>query len=129
MIHTERIFPHFFLSRGKGFIQNSAGVFRRRLSDARMKTQISDGFITACYTSAMAMPRPCPTPCNVLLIGGGGREHALAWKLSQSPRLGDLWLSDGASAPANAGLATLGKPCPVPMDARDAFRMQRWCDT
>jgi phosphoribosylamine--glycine ligase len=72
----------------------------------------------------MAKPQLCPTPCNVLLIGGGGREHALAWKLKQSPRLGQLWLSD----PSNAGLARLGKPCPVAMDMRDAFRMQRWCD-
>ena len=76
------------------------------------------------------MPKasPCPSPCHVLLIGGGGREHALAWKLKQSPRLGDLWLSDGVSAPANAGLLALGKPCPIPMDGRDAFRMQRWCE-
>lgn len=73
----------------------------------------------------MAKPRPVPSPCNVLIIGGGGREHALAWKLKQSPRLGQLWLSDST----NAGLAKLGKPCPVAMDMRDTFRMQRWCDT
>ncbi len=60
----------------------------------------------------------------MLLIGGGGREHALAWKIKQSPRLGKLWLSD----PGNAGLAKLGQPCAVKMDCKDAFRMQRWCD-
>ncbi len=67
----------------------------------------------------------CPNPCNVLLIGGGGREHALAWKLRQSSRLGKLWLSDTT----NAGLAALGEPCPVKIDGRDAFRLTRWCET
>ena len=39
---------------------------------------------------------------NVLLIGGGGREHALAWKLKQSPLLGTLFC-----APGNAGIAEI----------------------
>ncbi|MHC4990323.1 MAG: phosphoribosylamine--glycine ligase [Planctomycetota bacterium] len=73
----------------------------------------------------MSRPRTCPSPCNVLLVGGGGREHALAWKLRQSPRLGRLWLTDQA----NAGLQAIGEPCPVPMDGSNVFRMQRWCDT
>ncbi|MBN1181834.1 MAG: hypothetical protein JXB49_06075, partial [Bacteroidales bacterium] len=35
---------------------------------------------------------------NILIIGGGGREHALAWKISQSPQLKKLFI-----APGNAG--------------------------
>ncbi|MFN3371717.1 MAG: phosphoribosylamine--glycine ligase [Sphingomonadaceae bacterium] len=37
---------------------------------------------------------------DILLLGGGGREHALAWKLAQSPRCGTLW-----AAPGNPGIA------------------------
>lgn len=37
---------------------------------------------------------------RVLIVGNGGREHALAWKISQSPRLKQLWV-----APGNAGTA------------------------
>src|SRR3978361_927013 len=37
---------------------------------------------------------------NILLLGSGGREHALAWKLAASPLLTKLWC-----APGNAGIA------------------------
>ncbi|MEM1319072.1 MAG: phosphoribosylamine--glycine ligase [Bacteroidota bacterium] len=40
---------------------------------------------------------------NLLLLGGGGREHAIAWKLRQSPRCGQLFI-----APGNPGTAACG---------------------
>lgn len=61
---------------------------------------------------------------NVLLVGGGGREHALAWKMSQSPRMGNLFLTDAQ----NPGLASLGAAVDVPVDFRQPFRLQRFCD-
>ncbi len=42
--------------------------------------------------------------CNVLILGSGGREHALAWKISQSPFLGKLFVS-----PGNAGTGQTGE--------------------
>ncbi|MPZ99061.1 MAG: phosphoribosylamine--glycine ligase [Dehalococcoidia bacterium] len=41
---------------------------------------------------------------NVLLLGSGAREHALAWKLAQSPDLAKLW-----AAPGNPGIAEYGE--------------------
>jgi phosphoribosylamine--glycine ligase len=44
---------------------------------------------------------------NILLLGAGGREHALAWKLSQSPLLGNIYF-----APGNAGTSNYGQNLP-----------------
>jgi phosphoribosylamine--glycine ligase len=41
---------------------------------------------------------------NVLIIGGGGREHVLAWKIKQSPRVGKLFV-----APGNAGTSRIAE--------------------
>jgi phosphoribosylamine---glycine ligase len=48
---------------------------------------------------------------KVLLVGSGGREHVLAWKLSQSPVLEELH-----AAPGNPGIAALGRCHPVRAD-------------
>ena len=47
---------------------------------------------------------------KVLVVGSGGREHALAWKLRQSPHVTALF-----SAPGNAGTAMLGSNVPIPV--------------
>ena len=41
---------------------------------------------------------------NILLLGGGGREHALAWKIAQSKKVEKLYI-----APGNAGTGEVGE--------------------
>jgi phosphoribosylamine--glycine ligase len=48
---------------------------------------------------------------RILVVGSGGREHALAWKLAQSPHVTEI-----ISAPGNPGMAQLGRTVPVPAD-------------
>ena len=65
-----------------------------------------------------------PRPLNVLLIGGGGREHALARAIARSPRLGTLHVTH----PANPGLASLGRAVDVPVDIKQIYRLRQYCD-
>jgi phosphoribosylamine---glycine ligase len=53
---------------------------------------------------------------KVLIVGSGGREHALAWKLRQSPRLTSLH-----AAPGNPGIASLGECHPVRAEDREGL--------
>ncbi len=52
---------------------------------------------------------------KILILGSGGREHALAWAISQNPKCTSL-----ISAPGNAGLAELGECFPLDIENPDA---------
>lgn len=45
-----------------------------------------------------------PQTVNILLLGGGGREHAFAWKIAQSPRLEKLFIAPGNAGTKDCGL-------------------------
>jgi phosphoribosylamine--glycine ligase len=55
---------------------------------------------------------------KVLVVGGGGREHALAWKCAQSPRVAEVLV-----APGNAGTAREPKVRNVPIDVMQLDRL------
>jgi phosphoribosylamine--glycine ligase len=53
---------------------------------------------------------------NVMIVGGGGREHALAWAVSRSPRVDKVY-----AAPGNGGTASVGENVDVGADDLDAL--------
>ena len=57
---------------------------------------------------------------NILLLGSGGREHALAWKIAQSPKVDHLYI-----APGNAGTGTVGEN--VTLKADDFEGIGQFC--
>jgi len=57
---------------------------------------------------------------NILLLGGGGREHALAWKIAQSPSCSALFIG-----PGNAGTAAFGRN--LPLDPTDFQAVGKAC--
>lgn len=54
---------------------------------------------------------------NILILGAGGREHTLAWKLNQSPKLDTLFV-----APGNAGTAEIATNIPIGVNDFESIR-------
>lgn len=74
-------------------IQQNLNILRHPVSNHPEKSPFNAGETLQEQTSKL----------NVLLLGSGGRECALAWKISQSPRLKDLYI-----APGNGGTGSYG---------------------
>lgn len=54
---------------------------------------------------------------NILLLGSGGREHAMAWKIAQSPKVSNLYI-----APGNAGTSSAGTNLAIAADNFSAIK-------
>ena len=54
---------------------------------------------------------------NILLLGSGGREHALAWKIAQSEKCEKLFI-----APGNAGTASVGENVDIKADDFESLK-------
>jgi phosphoribosylamine--glycine ligase len=54
---------------------------------------------------------------NILLLGSGGREHAMAWKMAQSPKVSNLYI-----APGNAGTSSAGTNLAIAADNFPAIK-------
>ena len=57
---------------------------------------------------------------NILILGGGGREHALAWAFAQNPKCDRIWC-----APGNAGIAE--EATCVALDILDGEKLLGFC--
>ena len=61
------------------------------------------------------------TPFSVLIVGGGGREHAMGWAFARDARIQKIWF-----APGNAGTAKLGVN--LPFSATDVVGIAGWAE-
>jgi len=76
--------------------------------------QCAVGVDTGLRTLHSFCPAPIIPAMNILVIGSGGREHALGWKLKSSPKCDKLYF-----APGNAGTAELGENLSINADTVD----------
>ncbi|KRT78434.1 hypothetical protein AMK59_6588, partial [Oryctes borbonicus] len=59
---------------------------------------------------------------NVLVIGSGGREHAIVWKLSQSNQIRNIY-----AAPGSYAIGSVNKATNVDVDIKDYDKLADWC--
>lgn len=69
-----------------------------------------------------ASPSPAPGPARILVVGGGGRENALAWALARCPGVEAVWL-----APGNGGSAAIPGAQVLPLAESDAAGLMEAC--
>ena len=83
--------------------------------------------VTVCVTESYGVcHRILGVIMNVLVIGSGGREHALCWKIKQSPKVKRLYC-----APGNGGIAQIAECVNISVDDVDAllqFALQKKID-
>lgn len=60
---------------------------------------------------------------NVLVIGNGGREHAICWKLSQSSAVVNIFV-----APGNVGITTVNKTKNVQINVKNHVEVVKFCN-
>ena len=64
---------------------------------------------------------------NILLLGSGGREHALAWKIAQSPKCSGLYIAPGNAGTDGMPLAAGGRSKNVPLKVNDFEGIKTFC--
>jgi phosphoribosylamine---glycine ligase len=75
-----------------------------------------DNVLPLQFDIVLVCPYPCLSIMKVLVIGSGGREHALVWKLRQSPRVTKLYC-----APGNGGIADEAECLPADVKSLDSL--------
>jgi len=70
------------------------------------------------------MTNPSNDQINVLLVGGGSREHALAQAIAKSPKLGTLY----ATHTQNPGIGALARPVEIDYKDQKFYRLNQFCD-
>ena len=105
--------PGLHLSR-RAFVGDRPGIVH-----CRSIPTLSDGRGRPCAAPRLADGLTTLARVNVLVVGSGAREHALAWRLAQAPSVEELH-----AAPGNPGMARLAHCHPVRAD--DARRCSGW---